>query len=107
MSSDLYHPILTEYNQTRFAEDVGEQEKRIMSIRKLGCIAILLPVAALAQAPAAKPDSPEVKALIEKTKKTAGAMWADEEHFFCETPRANSPNDPVIAATKIFDNVYA
>ena len=107
MSSDLYRSILTEYNQTRFAEDFGEQEKRIMSIRKLGSIAMLLSISALAQPPAPKPDSPEVKALIEKTKKTAGAMWADEEHFFCEAPRPNSPNDPVIAPTKIFDNVYA
>ena len=52
-------------------------------------------------------DSPEVKALIEKTKKAAGAMWAYEEHFLCEAPSANTPNDPVIAPTKIFDNVYA
>ncbi|MDP8988764.1 MAG: MBL fold metallo-hydrolase, partial [Acidobacteriota bacterium] len=36
-----------------------------------------------------------------------GAMWAGEEHFFCEAPRANSANDPAIGATKIFDNVYA
>ncbi len=33
-------------------------------------------------------------------------MWAEEEHFFCEAPRANSPNDPPIEPTKIFDNVY-
>jgi metallo-beta-lactamase class B len=33
-------------------------------------------------------------------------MWAGEEHFFCEAPRANSPNDPPIEPTKIFDNVY-
>jgi metallo-beta-lactamase class B len=62
-----------------------------------------------AQAPEAapaKPDSPAVKALIDKAKKTGGAMWAAEEHFFCEAPRPNSPNDPPIAATKIFDNVY-
>jgi metallo-beta-lactamase class B len=62
-----------------------------------------------AQAPPAqpaKPDSPAVKALIEKAKKTAGDTWADEAHFFCEAPRANSPNDPPITPTKIFDNVY-
>ena len=67
-------------------------------------------VPALAQAPPAapaKPDSPEVKALIEKAKKAGGPMWAEEEHFFCEAPRANSPNDPPIPPTKIFDNVYA
>ena len=82
-----------------------------MSIRTICFIvtlSIALPFAARAQAPAApaKPDSDAVKALIEKAKKTAGAMWADEEHFFCEAPRANSANDPPIAATKIFDNVY-
>jgi metallo-beta-lactamase class B len=54
-----------------------------------------------------KPDSPQVMALIDKARKSAGADWAGEEHFFCEAPRANSPNDPVIEPTKIFDNVYA
>ena len=34
-------------------------------------------------------------------------MWAGEAHFFCEAPRGNSPNDPAIPPTKIFDNVYA
>ncbi|HEX4134287.1 MAG TPA: hypothetical protein VHY84_06670 [Bryobacteraceae bacterium] len=37
------------------------------------------------QAPAAappKPDSPEVRALIEKAKKAGGPFWAGEEHFF-------------------------
>src|SRR5215471_12695310 len=62
-----------------------------------------------AQPPAAapaKPDSDAVKALIEKAKKAGGSMWADEEHFFCEAPRANSPSDPPIEPTKIFDNVH-
>jgi metallo-beta-lactamase class B len=59
-----------------------------------------------AQAPQPKPDSPEVKALVEQAKKTAGRVWAEEAHFFCEAPRANSPNDPPIAPTKIFDNVF-
>jgi metallo-beta-lactamase class B len=67
--------------------------------------AVLLQAQAPAPAPA-KPDSPAVKALIEKAKKTGGSLWADEAHFFCEAPRANSPNDPVIAPAKIFDNVY-
>jgi metallo-beta-lactamase class B len=59
-------------------------------------------------APAApdKPDSEAVRALIEKAKKAGGPMWAGEEHFFCEAPRPNSPNDPPIEPTKIFDNVY-
>ncbi|HEY7387792.1 MAG TPA: MBL fold metallo-hydrolase [Bryobacteraceae bacterium] len=54
----------------------------------------------------AKPDSGQVKALIEKAKKAGGPAWAGEEHFFCEAPRANSPNDPPIEPMKIFDNVY-
>src|SRR4029434_6454888 len=59
------------------------------------------------QAPAAppKPDSPEVQAMLEKAKKTAGPQWADEERFFCEAPRANAATDPPIKPTKIFDNV--
>jgi metallo-beta-lactamase class B len=64
---------------------------------------------ALAQAPAnapAKPDSEAVKALIEKAKKAGGPMWAEEVHFFCEAPRANSASDPPIEPTKLFDNVY-
>ena len=69
-----------------------------------------LAVAAYAQAPAPappKPDSPQVAAMVDKAKKTAGAQWADEEHFFCEAPRANAATDPPIQPTKIFDNVYA
>src|SRR5579863_677876 len=77
-------------------------------------IAIALPAIALsglllAQAPETappKPDSPEVKALIEKAKKAGGTMWAGEEHFFCEAPRPNRPDDPVIPPTKIFDNAW-
>jgi metallo-beta-lactamase class B len=72
-------------------------------------LAIMLPGLLPAQAPdaaPAKPDSAEVKALIEKAKKAGGPMWAYEEHFFCEEPRANRPDDPVIPASKIFDNVY-
>src|SRR3954469_9124709 len=61
------------------------------------------------QAPAAapKPDSPAVLSLIEKAKSAGGTKWAEEAHFFCEAPRANSPTDPPIEPTKIFDNVYA
>jgi len=83
-----------------------------MSLQRLAqtfglCLAI--PTLANAQAPAAapaKPDSPQVQALVEKAKKTAGSQWAEEAHFFCEAPRGNSATDPEIAPTKIFDNVY-
>jgi metallo-beta-lactamase class B len=59
-----------------------------------------------AQVPEAKPDSPAVQAIVARAKTAAGAMWAEEAHFFCEAPRANSPNDPPIAPMQIFDNVY-
>jgi metallo-beta-lactamase class B len=72
-------------------------------------LAVILPSWLFAQTPndaPAKPDSPEVKTLIEKAKKAGGSKWAAEEHFFCEEPRPNRPDDPVIPASKIFDNVY-
>jgi metallo-beta-lactamase class B len=70
---------------------------------------VIFSVVAGAQPPAvapAKPDSDQVKALIQKARKAGGPMWAGEEHFFCEAPRANSPSDPPIEPTKIFDDVY-
>jgi metallo-beta-lactamase class B len=75
-------------------------------------IAVCLLSAAMlcSQQPAAapaRPDSDAVKALIDKARKAGGPVWAGEEHFFCEAPRANSPNDPPIEPTRIFDNVYA
>ena len=66
-------------------------------------------IVACGQAPPAapaKPDSEAIKALIEKAKKAGGPEWAGEAHFFCEAPRPNSPNDPPIEPTRIFDNVY-
>ena len=82
-----------------------------MTLKRIASIlaGAALPCVLLAQAPPAepaKPDSPEVKALIEKTKKAAGAKWAEEEHFFCEAPRANRADDPVIPPTQIFNGVY-
>src|SRR5260370_1948712 len=52
---------------------------------------------------AAKPDSPEVLAHIEKAKKIAGTYWANAEHFLCEAPRANPATDP--GPVKLFDNL--
>lgn len=66
----------------------------------------MLAIVLRAQAPAAKSDSDAVKALIEKTRKAGGPMWSEEVHFFCEAPRPNRPDDPVIVPTKIFDNLY-
>ena len=83
---------------------------RIASVLAAAALPCVLPCVLLAQGPPpaapAKPDTPAELALIEKTKKVAGPKWAEEAHFFCEAPRANSANDPVIPATQIFDNVY-
>jgi metallo-beta-lactamase class B len=72
------------------------------------CVAAAVGVAAQQPAPApAKPDSADVKQMIEQVRKDAGARWAYAVHFWCEEPRANRPDDPAITPTKIFDNVYA
>ncbi|PWT81296.1 MAG: hypothetical protein C5B57_10795 [Blastocatellia bacterium] len=57
--------------------------------------------------PPAKPDTPEIKGMIEQTRKAAGPRWGYAVHFWCEEPRANRPDDPAIQPTKLFDNVYA
>jgi len=66
--------------------------------------------ALLAQQPEPIPlkiETPKVKQDVEKAKKIAGSEWATAEHYFCEAPRTDAPNDPEIEPTKIFDNVYA
>ena len=69
----------------------------------------LLALALHAQAPPPplKPETTASKALIAKASKTAGKLWPQEVHFFCEAPKANAANDPIIEPSKIFDNVYA
>jgi metallo-beta-lactamase class B len=65
------------------------------------------PVDSFAQA-TAKPDSPEVRQLLEQAKKNAGTDWNEAFDFICalNAGRANSPTDPVIQPTKVFDNLY-
>ena len=69
----------------------------------VGCLRAQPPMPA---APS-KPDTPEIKAMIENIRKSAGPMWQYAVHFWCEEPRANTPTDPVFPPTKIFDNVWA
>jgi metallo-beta-lactamase class B len=57
-------------------------------------------------APAA-PDSPAIVEQLARLKKSVGPGWADAVHFWCEAPRANRSDDPLIQPAKIFDNVYA
>lgn len=69
------------------------------------CAVFACPMRAQEQGAAAKPDSPEVLAHIEKAKKIAGTFWAADEHFLCEAPRATPAADP--GPAKLFDNLYA
>jgi metallo-beta-lactamase class B len=55
----------------------------------------------------AKPDTPAITRQLDQLKTSVGPRWADAVRFWCESPRANRPDDPVIPASKIFDNVYA
>jgi metallo-beta-lactamase class B len=85
-----------------------------MKTARLSLVALVIgaawsAIAVAQQTPQAppKPDTPEIKALIEQTRNAGGPMWASAVHFWCEEPRANRPDDPVIQPTRIFDNVYA
>jgi len=62
---------------------------------------------ALAQE-ATKPDSAEIKQLLDKTKAIAGSDWSETFDFFCamNPTRANRPDDPVIEPAKVLDNLY-
>jgi metallo-beta-lactamase class B len=55
-----------------------------------------------------KPDSPEVRQLLDSAKKNAGPEWTEAFDFICavNAGRANSPTDPVIEPTRVFDNLY-
>jgi metallo-beta-lactamase class B len=55
----------------------------------------------------AVPDSPAIVEQLDQLKKSVGPRWADAVHFWCEAPRANRADDPLIQPAKIFDNVYA
>jgi metallo-beta-lactamase class B len=77
----------------------------------VGALAGALGIGAFAQQPPApaapaKPDTPEIAAKIDQLRKAVGQRWAPAVHFWCEEPRPNRPDDPVIQPTKLFDNVY-
>ena len=60
--------------------------------------------------PRARQPSPIHRPLLEhiaRAKQIAGKQWAGEAAFFCISPRANSPTDPLIEPAKLFDNLYA
>ena len=54
---------------------------------------------------AAKPDSPQAQADLEKATVLAGTTWALEEHVICDLPTISPAVDP--GPQKLFDNLYA
>lgn len=80
-----------------------------LGARASALFVVLLGISLSAQQPPApaKPDTPAITAMIEAARKAAAPEFTDAVHFWCEAPRANRPDDPPIAPTKIFDNVYA
>ena len=74
----------------------------------LACVAAQPRAAQQPPPPApAKPDTPAITGQIDQLKKSVGPRWTDAVHFWCEAPRANRADDPVIEPTRIFDNLYA
>jgi len=74
----------------------------------LACLVVICFPRAFAQAQeAAKPDSPEVRQLLEEARKSAGTDWTEAFDFICavNAGRANSPTDPVIEPARVFDNL--
>ncbi|HUQ53031.1 MAG TPA: MBL fold metallo-hydrolase [Gammaproteobacteria bacterium] len=62
----------------------------------------------LAQAPEPKRDDAGTTAIVERARAAAGNDWTAAVDFFCGTAgRANRADDPEIAPTRVFDNLYA
>lgn len=56
----------------------------------------------------AQPEDPRVTAGIARARAAAGSEWSETVEFFCgATGRANRADDPEIAPTRVFDNLYA
>ena len=80
-------------------------------VRPAAGLLVALSVAVVAAQPPApqpaKPDSPAVVQQIAALKDKVGPRWVDAVRFWCEAPRANRADDPVIEPIRILDNVYA
>jgi metallo-beta-lactamase class B len=73
-------------------------------------IALALGLAQAAGAQPAQPSPGEARAapIVGRARAAAGAEWNEAVEFFCGTAgRANRADDPEIAPTRVFDNVYA
>src|SRR5688572_2997530 len=86
----------------------------MVNVTRCAAIAVLMGAAAVRLAAQqsqptapAKPDSPAIVEQLDRLRTSVGPRWADAVRFWCEAPRANRADDPVIQPTKVFDNVYA
>ena len=71
---------------------------------------VAVPFLVSARQPPAAPAAPDSAAVVKQIadlKGRVGPRWQDAVRFWCEAPRANRADDPAIAPTQIFDNVYA
>lgn len=81
-----------------------------ISLRACAVLTLVLvtPLGANArQVPAPAPDSPAVVQQIADLRAKVGPRWQEAVRFWCEAPRPNRADDPLIEPTQIFDNVYA
>ena len=63
-----------------------------------------------AQAPVERSPAKDAAAAdaVGRARAAAGGQWSDTVEFFCgDSGRANRADDPVIAPTRVFDNLYA
>ena len=65
-----------------------------------------LPAAWAAPQPA---DSAAVTAIVDRARAAAGTEWPEAVEFFCgrDSGRPNRADDPLLAPTRVFDNLYA
>jgi metallo-beta-lactamase class B len=77
----------------------------------LSLLASTVAATAAAQAPATTPaaaDAPQATASVARARVAAGTEWHDAVEFFCgSSGRANRADDPEIAPTRVFDNLYS
>jgi metallo-beta-lactamase class B len=87
---------------------------RYLRLTIAAAIALLAAADVSAQgAPAAAqptaPDSAAVAAIVNRARQAAGTDWSVTADFMCTVDggRGNRPDDPLIAPTRVFDNLYA
>lgn len=71
-------------------------------------LALTVAALSMASATAQEPTDARGAANVERARRAAGSEWGEAVEFFCgDSGRPNLPNDPEIAPTRVFDNLYA